>query len=111
MELLELQPLAIEAISVVQAGTGVMAAVAEMGAPSRLPQRLIQMLGERMTASAAYVTRAAMAMKVERGEVSGEDASHHPLVLTASRLKIIHMMIHMVVLLFLSLARMQTIKY
>jgi hypothetical protein len=43
-----------------------MAAVAEMGAPSRLPQRLIQMLEERMTASAAYVTRAAMAMKVER---------------------------------------------
>jgi hypothetical protein len=64
VEPLERQAEAIEVMSVVQAEIGVMVAVAEMEAPSRLPQSLVQAVGERMTALAAYAARMAVVMEV-----------------------------------------------
>ncbi len=64
VEPLEKQARAIEVMSVVQAEIEVMVAAVETEAPSRLPQRLVQAVGERMIASAAYAARTAMVMGV-----------------------------------------------
>ncbi len=64
VEPLEKQARAIEVMLVVQAEIGVMVAVVETEAPSRLPQSLVLAVGERMTASAAYAARTAVVMEV-----------------------------------------------
>jgi hypothetical protein len=64
VEPLEKQARVIEVTSVVQAEIGVMVAAAETEVPSPLPQSIIQAVGERMTASAAYAARTAVVMEV-----------------------------------------------